>query len=182
MTCRGSRFADGAKRNPDGQVFMKGRETDEWLKQNHKSTRNFIRKWGHFVKHDALMKPIVPPKYDVGFVVKNCNEQLLELLEPWCSTIYVDTHTQDYIDKEQPDTLYDLNKRIYSIDVDVQNEIEVRFDGTKFNEQSFQIIQQLSEILANDEELEVGSFELDIFEISINKIKTYEENLIVCKK
>ena len=30
MTCRGSRFADGAKRNPDGQVFMKNRETDEW--------------------------------------------------------------------------------------------------------------------------------------------------------
>ena len=34
MTCRGSRFKDGAIRNPDGQVFMKNRETDEWLKQN----------------------------------------------------------------------------------------------------------------------------------------------------
>ena len=32
MTCRGSRFADGAQRNPDGEVFMKNRETDEWLK------------------------------------------------------------------------------------------------------------------------------------------------------
>ena len=31
MTCRGSRFVDGAKRNPDGQVFMKNRESDEWL-------------------------------------------------------------------------------------------------------------------------------------------------------
>ena len=41
MTCRGSRFADGAKRNPDGQVFMKNRETDEWLAQNVRSTRNF---------------------------------------------------------------------------------------------------------------------------------------------
>ena len=39
------------------------------------------------------------------------------------------------------------------------------------------MIQQLSEILANDE-LEVGSFELDIFEISVNKIKTYEKELI----
>ena len=29
MTCRGSRFADGAKRNPNGEVFMKNRETDE---------------------------------------------------------------------------------------------------------------------------------------------------------
>ena len=72
MTCRGSRFADGAKRNPTGEVFMKNRETDEWLQQNNRSTRNFIRKWGHFVKHDSLMKPIIPPKYDIGFVVHNC--------------------------------------------------------------------------------------------------------------
>ena len=180
MTCRGSRFADGAKRNPDGQVFMKNRETDEWLAQNIRSTRNFIRKWGHFVKHDALLKPIVPPKYDIGFVIKNCNEQLLELLEPWCSTIYVDTYAQDYIDREQPNTMFDLNKRIYSIDAEKQNDIEIRFDGDKFNNNSFQYIQQLSEILANDEELEVGSFELDIFEIKINEIKTYEEELIKC--
>ena len=180
MTCRGSRFADGAKRNPDGQVFMKGRETDEWLSQNIRSTRNFIRKWGHFVKHDALLKPIVPPLYDLGFVIKNCNKQLLELLEPWCSTIYTDTSSEDYINKEQPNTMYDLNKRIYSIHDNIQNDIEVRFDGSKFNDSSFQYIQQLSEILANDE-LEVGSFELDIFEIYINKIKTYEKELIKCE-
>ena len=90
MTCRGSRFADGAKRNPDGQVFMKNRETDEWLKQNERSTRNFIRKWGHFVKHDSMMMPIIPPKYDVGFVVKNCGLDQLRTLEPWCSDIYGD--------------------------------------------------------------------------------------------
>ena len=58
---------------------MKNRETDEWMKQNIRTTRNFIRKWGHFVKHDSLLKPIVPPKYDIGFVVKNCNEQMLEV-------------------------------------------------------------------------------------------------------
>jgi hypothetical protein len=181
MTCRGSRFADGAKRNPNGEVFMKNRETDEWLAQNIRSTRNFIRKWGHFVKHDTLLKPIVPPKYDVGFVVKDCNHQLLELLEPWCSTIYVDTYAEGYIDKEQPNTMFDLTKRIYSIDAEKTNDIEVRFDGTKFNDQSFSIIQQLSEILANDE-LEVGRFELGIFEICINKIKTYEEELIKCER
>ena len=182
MTCRGSRFADGAKRNPDGEVFMKNRETDEWLTQNQRSTRNFIRKWGHFVKHDSLLKPIVPPKYDVGFVIQNCNEQLLQALEPWCSTIYVDTFAEDYINKEQPNTMFDLSERIYSIDVEKQNDIEVRFDGNKFNNSSFQYIQQLSEILANDEELEVGSFELDIFEIIINRVKTYEEELIKCER
>ena len=77
MTCRGSRFKDGALRNPAGQVFMKGRESDEWLKQNLRSTRNFIRKWGHMVQHDQYMKPIIPPKYDVGFKVYNTDINLL---------------------------------------------------------------------------------------------------------
>ena len=52
----------------------------------------------------------------------------------------------------------------------------------KLNNQNFNYLVQLSQILANDEELEVGSFELDIFEIQINKIKTYEEELIKCER
>ena len=44
-----------------------------------------------------------------------------------------------------------------------------------------QYITQLSEILANDE-LEIGSFSLDIFEIEIRKIKTYEKDLINCER
>jgi len=82
MTCRGSRFKDGAMRNPAGQVFMKGRESSEWLAQNLRSTRNFIRKWGHMVKHDEYLKPIIPPKYDVGFVAENCSTDMLKELEP----------------------------------------------------------------------------------------------------
>jgi glycosyltransferase involved in cell wall biosynthesis len=183
MTCRGSRFADGAKRNPNGEVFMKNRETDEWLAQNIRSTRNFIRKWGHFVKHDALLKPIVPPKYDVGIVIENCTDELLQSLEPWCSVIYVDTYVEDYIVEENKNTLYNLHKRVRTTDrfTEGSHDIEIKFDGTKFNNNSFQYIQQLSEILANDE-LEEGSFELDIFKITINNIQTYEEGLIKCER
>jgi len=76
----------------------------------------------------------------------------------------------------------DLNKKIYSIDVEKNNDIEVRFDGSKLTNENFNYIVQLSQILANDEELEVGSFELDIFQISINKIKTYEKGLVVNDK
>jgi hypothetical protein len=35
------------------------------------------------------MKPIIPPKYNIAFVVKHCNLQMLEALEPWCDRIYV---------------------------------------------------------------------------------------------
>mgnify|MGYP003111568362 FL=1 len=181
MTCRGSRFADGAKRNPDGQVFMKGRETDEWLKQNHKSTRNFIRKWGHFVKHDSYLKPIVPPKYDIGFVITGCRDDVLYELEPWCSNIYVDSPLiSRYTEQEQSETDFDLSERVRTLFDNGSNDITLEFNARDFNQESFNMITSLSEILANDA-LEVGEFELGIFKVTINKIKTYEEDLIKCE-
>ena len=187
MTCRGSRFKDGAKRNLDGQVFMKNRETDEWLKQNHRSTRNFIRKWGSMVNHDTMMKPIIPPKYNICFVVDNCTLEILEALEPWCSKIHVeepDINIVDYIAKEQKNTLYNLQSRVWYNDGEARldNDIVVEFDATQLTNENFHHLTQLPEILSTDKRLEVGEFELDIFKIIINEIKTYEEDLIVCQK
>ena len=181
MTCRGSRFADGAKRNPNGEVFMKNRETDEWLKQNQKSTKEFLRKWGHFCKHDPLMKPIVPPKYDVGFIVKNCNSQLLELLEPWCSNIYVDegnvpTLIKNYIENE--DTSFNLHERIKLFNDKKNNEILVEMDGTTLTQQDFQIIQQLSEIIQDSGE--IGEFGLGNLKFIITSMNEYQNDLINC--
>ena len=179
MTCRGSRFKDGAMRNPAGQVFMKGRESSEWLAQNLRSTRNFIRKWGHMVNHDEYLKPIVPPKYDIGFVVENCDYNMLNELEPWCSNIYVDTFVEDYINKEQPDTQFDLSERIYSFDSERTNNIIVKFDAQKLTPQNFQIIVNISEMLQDSGE--IGKMEYDIFNFDIKSLKSYEKELIICE-
>tara|TARA_Y100001937_G_C7119070_1_gene331631 strand:- start:1672 stop:2313 length:642 start_codon:yes stop_codon:yes gene_type:complete len=212
MTCRGSRFADGAKRNPNGEVFMKNRETDEWLKQNERSTRNFVRKWGHMVKHDALLKPVVPPKYDIGILVYNCTYAHLKEIEPWCSTVYIKpspgvealadkkypeqettelSHRQfiaqqmldKYLNEEQQNTDFDLSKRV-KIDTgdNYQNDILIKVDGIKMSENEGRYLYNISEILANSE-LEPGIFDLGNLEIAIenDKIKTYEEDLIVCE-
>ena len=185
MTCRGSRFKDGAMRNPAGQVFMKGRESSEWLAQNLRSTRNFIRKWGHMVQHDEYLKPIVPPKYDVGFVVKNCTTDMLKELEPWCSDIYGDwdSHTEGlgvskYIENEQPDTQFDLKSKIHLQHDKPKNNIIVSFDCNKLTSNNFQILVNLSEIL--QESGEVGEMELEIFKLEIKSLKTYEKELIRC--
>ena len=177
MTCRGSRFADGAKRNPDGQVFMKNRETDEWLKQNQKATREFIRKWGHFVKHDEYLKPIIPPKYDIGLIIDNANKQLIEGLEPWCSTVYCDYNVSDYI--EQENTSFDLYNKFLKYDDDKENGILIKIDGNTFTQQDMNYIQQLSEIIADSGE--EGSFDLGNLYITINSLQTYEKDLIICK-
>ena len=176
MTCRGSRFADGAKRNPDGQVFMKNRETDEWLKQNNKSTREFLRKWGHFCKHDALMKPIVPPKYDIGFILKNCTLKHLEILEPWCSTIYTNNDRLNYINSEQPNTSFNLEERVKPFDNEKNNNILIGIDGNTFGNEDFNYIQLMSEILQDSSE--IGRFELGNLTIEVVQLNTYENNLI----
>ena len=190
MTCRGSRFADGAKRNPDGKVFMKNRETDEWLKQNEKATRNFIRKWGHFVKHDSYLKPIIPPKYNIGFIIKNCTETLLINLEPWCNTIYVDNEYTEYIILEQHNTKFNLKDRVKPYDNKKNNEILVTINGNLFNQQDFACIQNFAEIIANDDNLkdelihfsDDPEFELGNLKVTISSLKTYEKKLIKINK
>ena len=185
MTCRGSRFKDGAMRNPAGQVFMKGRESSEWLAQNLRSTRNFIRKWGHMVNHDQYLKPVIPPKYDIGFIVKNCDNNMLNELEPWCSDMYGDWvghkgfGVNKYIEEEQPNTQFDLSKKLHSIHTEATNDVVVRFDAQKLTPQNFQIIVKMSELLKDSGE--VGNMEYDIFEFEIKSLNTYEKDLIICE-
>tara|TARA_R110001632_G_scaffold54921_5_gene134547 strand:- start:2002 stop:3258 length:1257 start_codon:yes stop_codon:yes gene_type:complete len=179
MTCRGSRFADGATRNPNGEVFMKNRETDEWLAQNQKSTREFLRKWGHFCKHDQYMKPIVLSKYDIGFIVKSCNKELLSMLEPWCSNIYTDLNIEEssnYIADEQMRSSFNLIERIKPYDNKKNNEILVEVDGSNISQQDFQIIQQLPEIIKDSGE--VGRFSLGNLIIEIIQLNEYQNDLI----
>ncbi len=194
MTSRGSRFKDGAMRNPEGQVFMKGRESTEWLTQNIRSTRNFIRKWGHMVKHDEMMKPIIP--------VHNCDANLLKELEPWCSSIYIkDTSLiVEYITEEQKNTDFDLTKRVKPY-IDKVNKsadsllklnsrlkssyewknhnILVEFDAQKLNANNFQHLVNLSEIMSNSGE--IGKLELEIFKFNVKSLESYEKDLILVK-
>ena len=174
FTSRGSRF----NKHSGGAA---GKNSNEWIYTTTKNGRNFIRKWGHFIKHDPLMKPIIPPKYDIGFIIKNCNLSLLNTLEPWANTLYVDegnvpTLIKNYIDSEQPNTIIDLNERIKPFDNEKNNEILIQIDSSTFAQQDFQIIQQLSEIIKDSGE--VGEFQLGNLFISIVQMNEYQNNLI----
>ena len=61
---------------------------------------------------------------------------------------------------------------------EVTNDIVVEFDNREFTPQQFNYIAQLPEIIADSGE--VGELELEIFKITINKLKTYEKELIKC--
>jgi glycosyltransferase involved in cell wall biosynthesis len=174
MTCRGSRF------NPT--LTTPGQNSTEWEQQNVRSTRNFIRKWGHFVKHDSLMKPIVPPKYNVIFKISNCDSSHLFHLEPWCSVLYCDIPQwgiDSYLKDEQPNTKINLSKRVRFISDILDQGIIIEIDGKTFNwNQDFQYIQSISEIIQDSGEM--GEFQLGNLYITINDLTTYEKELIKC--
>lgn len=169
LTCRGHRWNE--------QV---GKDDEYYKIASNKAARNYIRKWGSWIKNDEYQYPIIVPKYDIGFIVTNCGLPALEALEPWCSTIYIkddyDSIVPDYIKKEQPNTLYDLFERIKPYDNEKQNNILVSFDASKLTGQSFQLLQQLPEIIKDNGS--VGTFELDMFVIEIIHLIEYQQTLV----
>ena len=171
-------------------------EKVEKKKKKKKSTREFLRKWGSFVYHNNLLKPIIPSKYDIGFILNNSmlssinlfflnqftinhDSQLLATLEPWCSTVYTRfPFVKDYIDFEQNKTSFNLQDRIKPYDNEKNNEILVEIDCSKFDQQDFSIIQHLPQIIKDSGE--IGNFSIGNLKITIVNLQTYEKELIVC--
>ena len=173
LTCRGHRWTE--------QVG----QDDEYYKQAcTRASRNYLRKWGSWIKNNEYQYPIIIPKYNIAFVVHNCTLPILEALEPWCDRIYIDDDMQvittAYIEKEQPNTKFDLTKRVLNLGLNYpegENDIVVVIlDASQLGNHNFQYIQQLPEIIADNGA--IGEFKLDCFTVIINHLETYEKNLI----
>jgi glycosyltransferase involved in cell wall biosynthesis len=172
LTCRGHRW--------NKQV---GKDDEYYKLVSQKSARNYIRKWGSWIKNNEYQYPIISPKYNIAYVVKKCNLELLKILEPWCDRIYIEDDMNilinSYIKQEQPNTSFNLNQRVLHIKYNYpkeENDIVVEFNTTQLTQQSFQLLQQLPDIIK--ESGEIGEFELDIFKINIKKMKEYQNDLI----
>ena len=180
FTSRGSRF----NKHAGGGA---GKNSEEWLYTTTKNMRNFIRKWGTPVRHDSLMKPIIAPKYDIGIILKAKDAstsginslpgmEMLRILEPWCSTIYTDLDVLEYITLEQSYTSIDLKEKVLPYDNEKQNQILVEADIKMFNQQDFQYLTQLPDIIKDSGT--VGEFQIGNLKITIIALDTFEQNLI----
>jgi len=153
----------------------------EWNNQYTRSTRNFIRKWGQGQRgaynRDMSLNADLK-KYDVGFVVKNCDPNMLYHLEPWCSNIYTDILGPEiYKKKSEDNTMYNMDERVLPYENEKNNGILVEVDGLKLNNENFQIITKFAEIF--EDSGEVGEFELSIFHITINNLTTTNEEQLI---
>lgn len=165
LTCRGHRWNE--------QI---GKDDEYYKIVSQKAARNYLRKWGSWIKNDEYQYPIISPKYDLGFNIKNCNIQLLGILEPWCSYINTDlfeSEVSKYLDMEQPNTILNLKDKI---NTNKQTEITINIDGFTFNQQDFNLLQKLPEIIKDSGE--IGEFEIGNLKITINAMNEYQNNLI----
>jgi GT2 family glycosyltransferase len=175
LTCRGGQFEHASQSH---ELTYK---SDVWNKLALTQTKEFIRKWGNVPRYDIYQYPIIPKKYNTTFIVHDCNLQGLETLEPWCDRIYInnDNVINEYINLESKNTSFDLTKRVLNINKNEsysENDIIVEFNIQHFNQNSFNIIQNLSDIIT--ESGDIGQFELDCFKITIHQIKDYSNELI----
>ena len=165
LTCRGHRWNNEVQK-----------DDDYYKVASNKAARNYLRKWGTWIENDSYQYPIITPKYNVEFRVFNCRTELLTLLEPWCDSIYVDLYesmVDDYIKKEQPNTLINLSDKINKT---FESDIVVRLDGNTLTQDDFKLIQQLSKIIKDSGE--IGKFNIGNLEITINSMNEYQNNLI----
>jgi len=161
LTCRGHRWNE--------QI---GKDDDYFKQASNKAARNYLRKWGSWIKNDEYQCPIIPNKYNVGIVLEGemDNSFLIDALEPWCNTLYLEDKIQvnKYIFREQPNTLMDLSTRVKS-GAQPDNDILVYLNAKTVNQFTIQTIGQLPAIIS--ESGEEGEFELEGMKVIINKVQ-----------
>ena len=171
MTCRGSRFKDGIEIEkeiplPDGTIWYKPKDSEEYTILRQHKFREWWRKWHCDVLHDDLMMPIVPKRYDTGFIVKNCSTQILSVLEPWCDTIYVDCDYRTYVDSENKNSEYDIADKVKPYDNEKNNNMLISFDASTITNEHFsKFIKNIPFIIEKTNQ--IGEFNWDMFKVSI---------------
>jgi glycosyltransferase involved in cell wall biosynthesis len=167
LTCRGHRWTD--------QI---GKDDDFFKKVSQRSAREYLRKWGSWIQNDQYQHPIIKPKYNIAFIVKNCNLQAMAYLEPMCSSLYVEDQSviDDYMKYEQPNTSFDLKERVKLISKEKNHDIFIDFDFKNLDQESMLTIQQFPAIIKDSGR--IGDLELGPFKLRIVSMKTYETEMI----
>ena len=169
LTCRGHRWTD--------QV---GKDDDFFKRASQRAAREYLRKWGSWIKNDEYQHPIIKPKYNIGFVIKNYDLSTIAFLEPMCDNLYLADYDESlvkkYIQLEQTNTFFDLTKRIKKDTDDKENNIIVTFDCENLNNQEFETLQQFPEIIKQSGQ--IGDMQLGSFTFKIFSMKTKESSMI----
>ena len=181
LTCRGHRWTNEIKKDSDDfKVFER------------RARKNYLRKWGSWVKNDVYQHPILSPVYDKTVVIRNESTNLLEVVEPLFNRLYLYSESReicnDYIQSEiqlsdiEPSVLSNKNlfmKFYFYTDSTINNfdgDIIVYLDGNTINNDDVYCLMNLNDMVK--ETNEVGMFEIGNLKIEIKSINDKSLDLI----
>lgn len=163
-----------------------GNDDSKFKFYQNRAHRNYLRKWGRWMRFDEYQHPITHKVYDVGFILRDVvSVEFLHLVEPWAKAIYTDNPvvTKQYVASEQPTTAVDLSYRIFDSKLaQPRHDIIIEFSEKDFvrgGQENLMILQNLNTMLNEVESNAV--YEYGIFKVTTHDVKDHAQELIVVK-
>lgn len=148
LTCRGHRWSETI-----------GKDDEYYKEVSKKAARNYIRKWGCWIKNDEYQYPLMSPKYNIGIEIKGRMEVSdIYQIEPWCNSLYLQDCESKYayILEEQKNTFYDLENKIKPITDEKNDDITLSFDkGFPKTQELWNLITNISDFIDEANEGEI---------------------------
>jgi glycosyltransferase involved in cell wall biosynthesis len=181
LTCRGHRWTDEIRKDSDDfKLFEK------------RARKNYLRKWGSWVKNDAYQHPIISPVYHKTLVIRGLNTlNLIEFLEPLFNKILIHNRCKTIVNK-----FLDLENELNSIEPPVKCELDGKFvyydeepfsvddtnvvvfiDDSTIKNEDINVITNLNDIVKDTNE--IGEFEYGNIKIHIKDLTERQNELII---
>lgn len=181
LTCRGHRWTDGIQKDSDDfKVFEK------------RARKNYLRKWGSWVKNDAYQHPIISPVYHKTLVLRGMiTLNLIDLFEPFFNKIFIHEKLKGIVNEFlesanklnaiEPSIKCEINDKFnYYGDEEVMllnsTNVAVFIDCDRINNDDVNVITNLNDIVKDTND--IGQFEIGNLKIQINNLTEYQDGLI----
>ena len=129
-----------------------GIENTGYREQMEKTRKIYIRKFGTEPIFDYNHKPLPIPKYNIGLVLYNADNHLLEFLEPYFTNVYINNNLP-----------YQYENKVKNINEELSNDIIVEVDTAKLTNENIEFLMKVPFVLKQN--TQTGSFQFDIFNI-----------------
>ena len=181
LTCRGHRWTDEIKKDSDDfKVFEK------------RARKNYLRKWGSWVKNDAYQHPIISPVYHKTLVIDGTTVlNHIEFLEPFFNKILIHKknknvvweflQSENLLNGVEPKIECNLDYKFnYYDDNDVflfdDTNVVVFLDVQNITNDDVNVITNLNDIVKDTND--IGEFEIGNLKVHVKNLKEYQNELI----
>lgn len=185
LTCRGHRWTDEIRKDSDDfKLFEK------------RARKNYLRKWGSWVKNDAYQHPIISPVYHKTLVLRGTvTSNLIEFFEPFFDEVILHEKFKNIIDEfleaenklnaiEPPikcklDNKFNYYKDDEPILLD-STDVSIFIDCDRITNEDVNVITNLNDIVKDTND--IGEFEIGNLKIDINRLSEHQDKLILNNK